>query len=146
MTRYTEQFGVQKNIRGASLINIILISVITLLVAASAFFYTSTMRRDAFDKSFQVVVLDTGEVFVGKVIKERSSRLELVNIYYLPITAEDLFSQEFNAIHESISVIKIGNELHGPEDSMVISQEHIVYIQNLKENSKIVTAIEEYQQ
>ena len=145
MTRYTEPFGVQSNKRGASLINMVLIVVISLLVIASAFFYISTMRYTAFDRSFQVVVLDTGEVFVGKVAREHEDTIELTNVYYLPVSGEDLYSQEYNAIHGELSVVKIGNELHGPEDHMVITRGHVVYIQNLKEDSRIVAAIEEYE-
>lgn len=146
MTRYTEQFSVQQNTKGVSVINTILIVLIVLLVTAAAFFYISAKKHALFEKSFQVVALDTGEVFFGKVKYQKKDIVELSNVYYLPINASDLFSQDFNANSDSLSVIKIGNELHGPEDSMFILQEHIVFIQNLRENSAVVAAIKEYQQ
>ena len=142
--RYTSRLGLNKNKQGVSIINTILIVLIVFCTTASGFFYISSVRHNLFDTSFQVVVLDTGEVFFGTVEKNSKRTIELTNVYYLPIDATDLFIPQINS-SESFSVIKIGNELHGPEDSMYITKAHIVFIQNLKEDSRIVAAIEEYQ-
>ena len=141
--RHKRKVGVN-NRQGVSMINTVLIVLIVFIATAAGFFTISTLKHNSFSASFQVVVLDTGEVFFGTVKKNSKSAIELSNVYYLPIDASDLFSPQFNS-NELFSVIKIGNELHGPEDSMFITKEHIVFMQNLKEDSRIVSAIEDYQ-
>jgi len=42
-------------------------------------------------------------------------------------------------------LIKLGNEIHGPADSMIITKDHILFIEQLKDDSKVVRAIKEYQ-
>lgn len=142
---YNRERSLYKNRQGVSVINTILMVLLVFVITASFFFYISALRHKSFSSAFQVVVLDTGEVFFGTIKKNSNDNIELVNVYYLPIDATDLFSPKVNS-SDSFSVIKIGNELHGPEDSMYITKEHIVFIQNLKEDSRIVTAIKEYQQ
>jgi len=52
-------------------------------------------------------------------------------------------------VHTSLSaadlkLIKLGGEVHGPEDYMDVSVEHILYTEDLRGDSKIVQAIAEY--
>ena len=44
-----------------------------------------------------------------------------------------------------MSLIKLGEELHEPEDLMIINKDNILFIENLKADSKIVKAIVESQ-
>ena len=142
---YQRQRSIYNNKQGVSVINTILMVLIVFVVTAASFFYISAVKNNSFSSDFQVVVLDTGEVFFGTIRKNTSDSVELINAYYLPIDATDLFSPKVNG-NDTFSVIKIGNEFHGPEDSMFITKEHIVFIQNLKDDSRVVAAIKEYQQ
>jgi hypothetical protein len=42
------------------------------------------------------------------------------------------------------SLVKLGEELHGPEDEMVINNEHIIFTERLKADSQVVSAIAEH--
>jgi hypothetical protein len=41
--------------------------------------------------------------------------------------------------------VKLGNEMHGPQDQMFIRNEHVLFVENLKDDSKVVQAIQQHQ-
>jgi hypothetical protein len=43
-----------------------------------------------------------------------------------------------------ISLVKLGCELHGPEDEMLINRSQIVFWENLKEDGQVTQAVAEY--
>jgi hypothetical protein len=45
---------------------------------------------------------------------------------------------------DNFSLVKLGNEIHGPEDNMSVNLEHVLFVENLKPESKVVEAIREY--
>jgi hypothetical protein len=45
---------------------------------------------------------------------------------------------------KKISIIKLGDELHGPEDKMYISRNQVLFYENMKNSSKINEAIKKY--
>ena len=68
----------------------------------------------------------------------------LSDIYYVrvenPIQPEGA-SQE---AQPNISLAKLGNELHGPQDVMYVSRDKVLYWENLKDDGQVVKAITEY--
>ena len=44
----------------------------------------------------------------------------------------------------SVSLVKLGDELHGPADKMEINRDQILFIEDLKPNSQVVMAIKNY--
>jgi len=45
-----------------------------------------------------------------------------------------------------LQLIKLGKELHGPKDQMVLNRDHILFIEELSSDSKVVKSIEKYNQ
>ncbi len=43
-----------------------------------------------------------------------------------------------------LSLVKLGNELHGPTDAMVVNRSHVLFVEDLKEESNVVQAIANY--
>jgi len=43
-------------------------------------------------------------------------------------------------------LLKLGNEVHGPEDQMEINREHVVFIEKLKTDGKVAKAIAAYKE
>ncbi len=41
-------------------------------------------------------------------------------------------------------MVKLGNELHGPEDEMFITKEHVLFYEDMKADGKVMQAIKEY--
>jgi len=98
---------------------------------------------------YQAVFLDSqdGQVYFGKLESYNGMTYRLTDIYYVrveqriqPEGAEAAAQPEQN-----ISLAKLGNELHGPEDEMFISRDKVLFWENLKEDGQVVKAIREFQ-
>lgn len=94
---------------------------------------------------YQAVFLSNGQVYFGKVSGENSDYVSLRDVHYLMLKKplqnqqqEDGQNQE--QTKPEYSIVKLGKELHGPT-SMSINREHILFIENLADDSKVVGAI-----
>lgn len=92
---------------------------------------------------YQAVFLSNNQVYFGKLSRESSSYPVLRDIYYLRITTQ-LQPTNPNAQQQQVNLVKLGNELHGPEDEMRINRNHILFIEDLKSESQVVAAIEDF--
>ena len=101
---------------------------------------------------YQAIFLTNGQVYFGKVNSHNSSYLELVDIFYLqvkPVLQQgDEGNQETSKPEQKteLSLVKLGNELHGPLDRMMINKDQVVFVEDLKDDSKVTDAIKRYQQ
>ncbi len=84
---------------------------------------------------WQAVFLDNGQVYFGKLAVDGRGYVTLSQVYYLR-AAGDL--ADANA---TINLIKLGGELHGPDDVLHIPQGKILYWENLKDGSAVVQRI-----
>ena len=85
--------------------------------------------------SYQAVFLDNGQVYFGKVKNPKRTYVLLEDVYYFGPSADD---------SSDISLVKLGSELHGPTDEMKILRDHILFIEELTPESRVVEAIREY--
>jgi len=90
--------------------------------------------------AWQAVFLSNGQVYFGKIIRETKNILVLQDVYYLQVTQE---GGEKN-VQPQLSLIKLGEEPHRPEDEMRINKEHILFVEDLKPDSEVVRIIEEF--
>lgn len=84
--------------------------------------------------SWQAVFLENGQVYFGKLAEEGREYVSLSNVYYLK-EASDLQQSNLN-------LVKLGGELHGPEDTIHIRKESISFWENMKDTSRVVQSIE----
>lgn len=91
---------------------------------------------------YEAVFLTNGQVYFSKVEDRNKQFITLNDIYYLrvqqnlqPATGAQQQDQP------SISLVKLGNELHGPEDVMFVNRQHVLFIEPLKTDSNVVQAI-----
>lgn len=91
---------------------------------------------------FQAVFLSNGQVYFGKVADANQQTLVLENIYYLRSVKNLQTSEEqVPAETDNFSLVKLGNEIHGPEDRMSINLSQVLFVEDLKPDSKVVEAI-----
>jgi len=101
---------------------------------------------------YQAVFLTNGQVYFGKVASHEGNYVELDDIYYLqvkPVLQQgDNGNDNKNPQEQKteLSLVKLGNELHGPLDRMMINRDQVVFIEDLKDDSKVTDAIHRYQQ
>lgn len=85
---------------------------------------------------WQAVFLENGQVYFGKLDEYDQNYVVLTEVYYLRET-EDLADDAAN-----LNLIKLGGELHGPEDEMFIAKDGILYFENMKDTSRVVQSIQ----
>jgi len=93
--------------------------------------------------TYQAVFLDNGQTYFGELKKDNDDFYILTNVYYLQ-SKQGSQSPESLAAGENASLVKLGNEMHGPEDEMRINKAHILFIEDLKGDSKVSKAITDY--
>lgn len=93
---------------------------------------------------YQAVFLSNNQVYFGKLYNANSSFPTLKEIYYLQVT-QVLQPKDPKSPAQQINLVKLGGELHGPEDAMRINKDHILFVEDLKSDSQVVAAIANYQ-
>lgn len=120
-----------------------------ILIVGLSWIIVSSLDNSTFEKKtdWQAIFLNNNQVYFGKVVKENDLVVVVKNIYYLQ-SAMSLQRSDDKSLQQQggeFALIKLGNEIHGPEDEMFINKEQVMFIENLKEESKIVKAIENYE-
>lgn len=119
---------------------LILIFSTALLTAIAGTLIFKPFKSQA--SSFQAVFLTNNQVYFGQLKNRYSSYPILTNVYYLR-SQESLQQQKESS--PDLTLVKLGNELHGPVDQMKINKEHILFIEDLKPDSRVVKAIQQSQ-
>lgn len=121
----------------------IIISVCFWLVGAAVFAGGHLLMKpstpiDVPASSWQAVFLSNGQVYFGKLHDDGREYLTLRSVYYLR-EAGDLQQSNLN-------LVKLGGELHGPEDAIHIRKDAVLFWENMKETSRVVQTIQASQQ
>lgn len=119
--------------------------IIVIVVAGSWFWRQNNIS--GFDKDYQAVFLSNGQVYFGRIAKQNKSEVVLEEIYYLQVTRplqQTQEGQEQANPQGELSLVKLGNELHGPTDAMHVNREQILFIEDLKDDSNVSQAITNY--
>lgn len=106
-----------------------------LVLAASAYGYRQ-LRPESAD-GYQAAFLSNGQVYFGKASSAGWNYLRLDDVYYLlALQATDSAQPQYN-------LRKLGGELHGPKDSLWVNRSHLLFLEDLKEDGRVVKAIRE---
>ena len=103
--------------------------------------------KDAATGEYQAVFLTNGQVYFGKLSGENGQWATLKDIYYLQVQqqVQPKDSTDQAAADQGLTLVKLGNELHGPVDSMSINRDQILFWEDIKSDGKVVEAIKKYQ-
>ena len=98
---------------------------------------------------YQAVFFTNGQVYFGKLQSSGSDHLKLTDIFYLQAQSttgeeDDTKLQAASTDQNNVQLIKLGNEVHGPEDQMIISRDQVLFYENLKADGKVAQSIEKY--
>lgn len=97
---------------------------------------------------WQAVFLDNGQVYFGKVDNDMSDPVIVKEIYYLqvvqPLQQVEEGQTPAQPQQPQLSLVKLGNELHGPTDAMRLNRAHVLFVEDLKPESRVVEAITNY--
>lgn len=90
---------------------------------------------------YQAVFLDNGQVYFGHLTSGEEF-FRLTDVFYLQYRQNPQTGDP--AADADVSIIKLGNEVHGPQDWMDINEEHVLFIEELKAESRVASAIADY--
>lgn len=97
---------------------------------------------------YQAVFFTNGQVYFGKLSSSGSNYLKLTDIYYLQTQSTDATDssslQKTSSDQNNVQLIKLGDEIHGPEDEMIISKDQVLFYENLKTDGKVAKSIANY--
>lgn len=129
-------------------ITIALVICIAVLILSIALYIgiakpSSSQSKYVDSTKMQAVFLNGGQVYFGKISTINSSFMRVTDIYYLRVnqTVQPNGSPSSN---QDISLVKLGCELHGPQDSMVINQQQVIFWENLKGDGQVAKAVADY--
>ncbi len=99
-------------------------------VASSKWPFFSDIDSD----KFQAVFLTNGQAYFGHISEIGESSLVLEDIYYFKASGEAVSGQQLN-------LVRLEDEIYGPEDVIHISNSQVSYWQNLRSDSQVVKMI-----
>jgi hypothetical protein len=147
----------EKNDRRVLAIRILATSVIVFLfILLGLFVFSKFTSFDFFnlnktagnDNNWRALFLTNGEVFFGHITRQNQNVVELKDVYYYKISRQSqAVSGSANAIdnqEQQLSLAKLGEEIHGPTDYLAVNWSQIMYIEKLRSDSRIVSAIKRY--
>lgn len=123
------------------------ISILVLAISALLAFGNNnrTEKRYVNDDQMQAVFLNGGQVYFGDITNLTDDYLRMSNIYYLRVNQQVQPNGEAKSTdNDDISLVKLGCELHGPEDAMVINRSQVMFWENLKSDGQVAKAVEQY--
>jgi hypothetical protein len=85
--------------------------------------------------AYQAVFLIGGQVFFGKLQEQGDHFFVLSDTFYLSVPDQ---------VGVQGQLIKRGNEIHGPKDPMIIPVTEVLFIENLRDDGQVATAIRKF--
>ena len=127
----------------------IVAAVVILLVAligVVAFGGTKSEDKYVDTGKLQAVFLNTGQVYFGNVKALNSKYFVLTNIYYLQTSSNgSSSSSSSSSANSSVTLVKLGCELHAPYDQMVINATQVTFWENLQSDGQVAKAVATFQ-
>lgn len=121
-------------------VTVVLVGVLLTLV-----FFKNTSKEERFvdTTKYQSIFLNNGQVYFGHINELNRDYLSLSDIYYLRVNQQVQPDQQ--ASQNDVSLVKLGCELHGPQDNMVVNRDQVTFWENLKDDGQVAKAVAEYQ-
>lgn len=126
-------------VAAAALVALLLIALAVVSMGNNADSESKFVNAD----KLQAVFLNTGQVYFGKITDLNSKYFVVTNIYYLQTSSTGTTGTS-NA-NTSVSLVKLGCELHEPYDKMVINRSQVTFWENLQSDGQVAKAVATFQ-
>lgn len=103
---------------------------------------SSAVQKD----KYQAVFLTNGQVYFGKITEQNAKTVQLQEIFYLTPTQAVQPNDKDKNQSPDFTLVKLGCELHGPQDLMIIERGQVSFWENLKDDGKVVQGIQQFKQ
>jgi hypothetical protein len=128
----------------------VVLAIVLVLGALYWIFCDQIMKLTMVKSEYQSVFLSNGQVYFGK-LSFNKSWIVLEDVYYLQVTDElqPATGSSGTAVtptadaQQKIQLVKLGSELHGPQDHMYIDRDSVLFWENMKDDAKVLQSIEQ---
>lgn len=123
------------------------LTALVVLVVLVVLWFTITKLRGSENShvnsdQYQAVFLTNNQVYFGKITQMNKQYLVLEDVFYIETPSSE---NQTSTSNTNYTLRKLGaNELHSPEDKMIINREQMTFWENLKKDGQVVTKINEY--
>ena len=130
----------------------LLIAALALVIVVGLIFAGSMLSRQLFSgtaidsSKYQAVFLSNGQVYFGKLQNSTGEYLKLTNVFYLQTKTNTTTQnpQTTSNTGNDVELVKLGSEIHGPDDQMVINHSQVLFYENLKPDGRVSQSITNY--
>lgn len=123
------------------------IPVLVILVALGWYLYNRSTSTLIDSSKYQAVFLTNGQVYFGKFREKNATYSTLTDVYYFESNNSTTPAAATTTTSNTApKLIKLGKEIHAPEDQMAIKNDQILFFENLTPNGQVAKAIADYQQ
>ncbi len=133
-----------------------IIPIVLFVIALSIYGWKTVVRVKTARAQYQAVFLTNGQVYFGHVQDRNAQYLKLSDVYYLqsvqplqePQAPGDIKKKDAPTppvpAQPELTLVKLGQELHGPRDRMDINRDQVLFIEDLRDDGKVASAIKGY--
>jgi len=118
-------------------------SLIVLALAAALLWWLGPLKKWTGREVWQAVFLSNGQVYFGQMQPSLGNFVKLKNVYYLQITQQLQPPAAGQPAQPDIRLVRLGGELHGPQNAMYILRSQIIFWENLRNDSRVVQGIKQ---
>lgn len=115
----------------------ILTAAVILLGALAAVHFLLPGGERINNNGYQVVYMTTGQAYFGKLKNTGGEYLVLDT----PYTAQDVKPEDEKSEQTSTTLVKVSQQQYGPEETMSLKSDQVLFWQNLRDDSKVAEAI-----
>jgi len=140
-TRVTRRSHITIKPKALAVFAIIILAIIAYYVNSGGWNIPSVTNTSGTKDNYYAVFLTNNQVYFGHLENQENQYVELSNIYYLQVAGQNLQQKTDETDKTKLELVKLGNELHGPEDQMSVNRDQILFIEKLKADSQVVKTI-----
>lgn len=116
--------------------------VILVLFAVAWYFLRGNEGSGQINTSkYQAVFMNNGQVYFGKLHDFYGEKPYLTDVYYIQAADGSAANTDSKEAKSTQKLIKLGKEIHGPENSLILNKDAVLFVENLTDGSNVVKAI-----
>lgn len=113
------------------------ITGVVVIAAAAAWALDYTFAQKIERGGYQVVYLTNGQAYFGKLQNTKGEYLVMKE----PYTAQSVAQGEAAESAAATTLLKVSQQVYGPQDSIAIKSDQVSFWQNLRSDSKVAAAL-----
>jgi hypothetical protein len=125
-----------------ALLSLCVLVVIVGLLVFLAFNDSSSSSESSYVKTnkLQAVFLNTGQVYFGTIKTLNTNFLTLTNVFYLQTNSSSSTTSTATS-NTSVTLVKLGCEIHAPLDQMIVNKASVTFWENLSPTGEVAKAV-----